>query len=313
MKATVYRDYGDPSVLEVADRPLSDPARDEILIRVEAAGVNPIDARLRSGEMKGLLPGGFPRIPGYDVAGIVESPGSNSQFAAGDRVLAYLDHLYGGGYAEFAVCTHTSAVKLPDDLPFEQAAALPLAGSTALQSLRDEGRLNSGDRVLVNGATGGVGAFAVQIAKAYGAQVVAVASGKHEEFARSLGADDFIDYERQNFAELDREWDLVFDVSGKSSFREARNVLASDGTYVTTEPSLRGLFTTLVTLPMKKQGRIMMARSREEDLGELLRLSSDGKLNVHVAEVFPLEAAAESHRRIEAGGVCGKLVLRVGG
>lgn len=309
MKAVIYRDYGDPSDLEIAERPIPDPARDEILIRVQAAGVNPIDSRLRSGEMKGLLPGGFPRIPGYDVAGVVESPGSEASLRAGDRVMAYLDHFYGGAYAEFATCTHTSAVQIPDSIPFVQAAALPLAGSTALQSLRDYGELKSSDRVLINGATGGVGAFAVQLAKAAGANVTAVASGKHEKFALSLRADEFLDYERQDFTGLQRKWNLIFDAAGISSYSQSSKVLAPDGVYVTTEPSLRGLLFTLLTWPMQKQARVMLARSREEDLRELLQLYTDDRLQIHVAETFALEDAAEAHRMIENESFCGKLVL----
>jgi NADPH2:quinone reductase len=152
----------------------------------------------------------------------------------------------------------------------------------------------------------------VQIARANGATVTAVASARHEEFARSLGATDFIDYERQKFTESGRTWDVIFDAAGKNSYSESKRVLASGGTYVTTEPSLRGLFVTLATLPMKKRGKIMLARPRRQDLDELLRLHTDGRLAAHVAETFPLTAVADAHRRIEEGGFCGKLVLSVG-
>ena len=312
MQAVIYRDYGDPSVLEVADVQPPEPTRNELRIQVMAAGVNPVDARLRSGELKGLLPGGFPRIPGYDVAGIVESADHTSSIKSSDRVMAFLDHFYGGAYAELATCGRDSIVPIPDSMSFEEAAAIPLAGSTALQSLRDDARLKSGQSVLVNGATGGVGAFAVQIARAYGTTVTAVASGKHRDFALSLGAADFIDYEREDFADQNRKWDVVFDAAGKSSYGESKDVLASGGTYVTTEPSLRGLFITLATIPMNKHGRIMLVRPRREDLDELLRLYTEGQLRVHVAGTFPLNTAADAHRAIEDGGFCGKLVLRVG-
>eukprot|EP00913_Durusdinium_trenchii_P010917 g10246.t1 len=230
--------------------------------------------------MKGLLPGGFPRIPGYDVAGVVETQSARSTLPRGTRVLAFLDHFYGGGYAEFATCAHSSVIAIPDSMPFEEAAALPLAGSTALQSLRDEAELKKGDRVLINGATGGVGAFAVQIAVAREATVTAVASGKHEEFARSLGAAEFIDYEKQDFATSGQQWNVIFDAAGQKSFHEVKDALASDGTYVSTEPSLRGLLVTMMTWPMKKQGKVMLARSRDEDLRELLGLYTEGQLKI---------------------------------
>jgi NADPH:quinone reductase-like Zn-dependent oxidoreductase len=311
VRAVVFEDYGGPEVLRLADRDPPTPAEDEVLIRVIAAGVNPVDARLRRGEMKGLLPGGFPRIPGYDVSGEVIGGGAGSPFSPGDRVLAFLDHMYGGAYAENATCTHTCAARIPESMSYEEAAALPLAGSTALQSLRDHGALKAKDRVLVIGSSGGVGHFAVQIAHAYGATVTGVASGRHEDFTRSLGAADFIDYAHQDFVKTARHWNLIFDAAGKSSFTDARKVLTSDGKFVSTEPSLRGLIISLVTWPLDQQGRVMLVRSRQEDLQELLRLYSESQLKITVAEVFPLEQAADAHSRIEEGGFCGKLVIRV--
>ncbi len=311
MQAIIYKDYGEPNVLQMAEIAKPQPAKDEVLIRVMAAGVNPIDARLRSGEMKLLLPGGFPRIPGYDVAGVIEACGENCTFSKGDRVLAFLDHVYGGGYAEDAVCSGSGVAIMPDAMSFAEGAAIPLAATTALQSLRDHGELEAGEEILVNGASGGVGAFAVQIAKAYGARVTAVASGKHENFVRSLGADDFINYEEQNFIDANRHWDIVFDAAGKSSFGDAKRVLTEDGIFVSTEPNLRGLVVSLVTWPLDKKGRVMLARSRDEDLRELVRLYSAGQLQVTIAETFLLESAAEAHRKIENDSFCGKLVVKM--
>lgn len=309
MRAIIYRDYGDPSVLKATTLERPTPAADEVLIRVEAAGVNPIDARMRSGEIKWILPGGFPRIPGYDVAGVVEAAGNKSVLKPGTRVLAFLDSVYGGAYAEYATCTHTSAVEIPVEMPFEEAAAIPLAASTALQSLRDHGHLASGQDVLITGASGGVGAFAVQIAVADGAQVTGVASAPHEDFVRSLGATDFIDYRQHNFTELDRKWDLVFDAAGKTSFVDVKRVLKPEGNFVSTEPSLMGLVVSLVTWPMSQHGKVMLARSRDKDLKELIRLYKSGQMKVTVAETFPLEEAARAHWKIEKDSFCGKIVI----
>ncbi len=313
MRAIIYRDYGAPDVLELAERPRPEPASDEVLIRVAFAGVNPVDARLRAGEMKALLPGGFPRIPGYDVAGTVEQPDRNGRFATGDRVLAFLDHIDGGAYAEFATCGTHAMVRIPPEMPFDQAAALPLAGSTALQSLRDHARLQAEERVLINGASGGVGAFAVQIAKARGAEVTAVSRSEHNDVLRDLGADELIDYRSQDFTEMDRYWDVVFDASGKSSYTQARRVLARGGRYVSTEPGLRGLIISLLTWPLDKQGRVMLATSREKDLSELLQLWQSGQLRVIVDRTYPLEEAAAAHERLMNESFCGKLVLRIAG
>lgn len=311
MKAVIYRDYGTAAELKVTEMPIGKPAKGEILIRNYAAGINPIDARLRSGEMKMMLPGGFPRIPGFDVAGVVETVNGTGEFEAGDRVMAFLHNLYGGAYAEYSICKSSSVVKIPDTMTFEDAAALPLAGSTAIQSLREHGKLEPDDRVLVIGATGGVGAFAVQTAKAYGCSVDGVAAGMHESFAHEIGVEQFINYEQENYSQQDREWDLIFDAAGKSSFQEAKSVLSSDGRFVTTEPSLNGVLENLLTLPRKQQAKVMMARSRDEDLTELVHLYEAGKLKVHIEKTFPLEHASDAHHMLEQEHFCGKIVLTI--
>lgn len=311
MKAVVYDKYGPPDVLRLTERKVPEPKSDEVLIRVLATAINPVDTRIRKGELKWLLPGGFPRIPGYDVAGeVVEAP-EGSPIQVGQRVLSLLDHVYGGACAEYAAARVSSIAEIPDSMNFQQAAALPLAASTALQSLRKHGRLKSGDRVLITGASGGVGHFAVQIAVALGATVTGVASGRNAEFVRELGASEFIDYHEEDFSQRSQQWDLIFDAAGKSSYSAARSVLAPHGTYVSTEPSLSGYLMTAATSVMKKRGRVMLVRSKARDLQELLRLCMAGKLNVTVAETFPFSDVANAHRRLEKGGFCGKLVVNV--
>ncbi|WP_235935335.1 NAD(P)-dependent alcohol dehydrogenase [Candidatus Laterigemmans baculatus] len=313
MQGVFYEDYGGPEVLRYGSLRTPEPHSGQVRIQVVASSVNPIDWRMRQGEMRYLLPGGFPRIPGFDVAGYLEEGGEPWGLARGARVMAFLDSVYGGAYAEWAVCSPHAVSPIPDSLSFEDAAALPLAGSTALQSLRDHGKLCLGDRVLINGASGAVGGYAVQIAKAYGAHVTGVASEGAEAHVRMLGADEFIDYERQNFSEADERWDLIFDAAGKSSFHEARRVLRPRGRFVSTEPSLRGALTSLATLTTSQRGRIMVARSRREDLGELIRLHTVDQLRITVDAILPLHEAPEAHRRSEKHQVRGKLVLRVGG
>ncbi len=311
MKAIVYKDYGAPDVLQISERPAPEPTRDEVLIRVHAASINPIDARLRSGEMKYLLPGGFPRIPGYDIAGIVEETGENATyFKKGQRVVAFLDHVYGGAYAELAVCSTSSMLPIPDELTYEEAAAIPLAGCTALQSLRDFGKLKPGDKVLVNGASGGVGHFAVQIATALGAIVTGVASKTYEDFVLSLGAVDVIDYQNEDFTESGRTWDLIFDAAGKSDFLKAKKVLSEQGEFVSTEPNLRGLIVSMLSWPLSKHSHVMMAKPRASDLETLIQFWSEGKLRATVDQVFPLQEAAAAHSRIEKESFAGKLVLK---
>ncbi len=313
MQSMAYAKYGGPEVLEAFVLPTPQDGDGDILIEVHAAGINPIDYRIRIGEIKWLLPGGFPRVPGYDVSGVVVSEHSNGRFAVGDRVMAFLDNKLGGAYAEYAVCSEECAAKMPLSMTFEEAAAIPLAGSTALQSLRDHGAIQRGDRVLINGASGGVGSFAIQIAKAYNTEVTAVASARNEDFCRSLGADSFIDHEVTHFTELDRTWDLIFDAAGKSSYLEARQVMSPGGRYVSTEPSISGLMVTAATQFMSKRGRVMLANPSAHDLRELVRLNERGDLKVTISEVFPLHNACRAHQRIEDGVARGKTVLRVKG
>lgn len=311
MRAVAYSDYGPPDVLEMHQRAVPRTGGGEVLIRVVAAGVNPIDCRLRSGEFRRLLPGGFPRIPGYDVAGYVEHAEARTGFSAGDRVIAYLKGWFGGGYAEYTAAAATATAPLTDDMELVDAAALPLAGCTALQAFRNIAGLRSGDHVLINGAGGGVGSLAVQIAKAYGAHVTGVASGPRLDFLTSLGADETVDYHETDFTKMNRQWNVIFDVAGKSSYRRARGVLAQGGCFVSTEPSAAGICMSVLTAPLSRKGRVVLARPDGSDLRELVRLVSTGRVRIVIDTALPLSEAAEAHRRLEAGGVQGKLVLKV--
>ena len=309
MKAIVYDDYGNAGVLRQTHIPVPDRAGGEIMIAVRASSVNPIDYRLRSGEMKGLLPGGFPRVPGYDVAGVVAQADSDCDFKVGDRVMAFLDTVRGGACADFAVCSADVAAKLPDDMPYEQAAAIPLAGTTALQSLRDHGGIQSGQRVLINGASGGVGAFAIQIAKSYDCHVDAIASDEDRAFCMSLGGDHFYDYDATDFTELDERWNIIFDAAGKSGYWESRHVLLDGGRYVSTEPNVKGMLMTILTYPLSKSGKVMLAQPSGDDLSTLIGLYNLGKLIVTIDSTYPMFEAASAHRRVETGVDRGKVVL----
>ncbi len=309
MRAVEYDRYGDADVLHMVDHPVPQRVHGQLMIEVLASSVNPIDYRIRQGEMKGLLPFGFPRVPGYDVAGIVTESDGDSSFAVGDRVMAFLDHTRGGALADYAVCSDSVAARIPDFMSIQDAAAIPLAGTTALQSLRDHGKIKRGQTVLINGASGGVGMFAVQIAKHYGCHVDAIASSRNREFCLSLGADHFYDYEQDDFTKSDERWDIIFDVSGKAHYLNARAVLKEGGHFVSTEPSITGLLMTILTWPLSKSGQVMLANPSGDDLRELIRLYETGNLNVTIDSTFPFEEAAKAHRRVEEGVDRGKVVL----
>ncbi len=309
MHAMVYDDYGDASVIHAGTVPMPTRLPGQVLIDVWASSVNPIDYRIRSGEMKGLLPGGFPRIPGYDVAGVIADCAADAPFSPGDRVMAFLDTARGGAAADYVVTAVDTVAKLPSTLSTDVAAAMPLAGTTALQSLRDHGKMKPGDRVLINGASGGVGMFAVQIAKAYDCHVDAVASGDNREFCLSLGADHFYDYEQTDFTKSTERWDVVFDAAGKSGYCDARDVMNEGGRYVSTEPDAKGMLMTVLTWPLSKSGTIMLAKPKANDLRELISLHEKGKLTVTIDRRYPMSEIAQAHRRVEEGVDRGKVVL----
>lgn len=309
MRAVEYDHYGDASTLHMAERPVPRRLPGQLLIEVVASSVNPIDYRFRRGDLKGIVPFGFPRVPGYDVAGFVVETDSGSGFAVGDRVMAFLDHTRGGALADYAVCAVASAAKIPDSMPMDEAAAIPLAGSTALQSLRNHGKIKPGQTVLINGASGGVGMFAVQLAKAYGCHVDAVASAKNREFCMSLGADHFYDYEQDDFTKSRERWDIIFDVAGNAHYLAARAVLKEGGHFVSTEPNIEGMLITILTWPLSKSGQFMLAVPAGDDLRELIRLYELGALRVTIDSQFRFEEAADAHRRVETGVEHGKVVL----
>jgi NADPH:quinone reductase-like Zn-dependent oxidoreductase len=312
MKGVFYNEYGSADVLRYTE--LADPRRgaDQVLIRVAACSVNPIDWRLRRGDARFLFPFGFPRIPGFDLAGTIEAAPAHSGFQPGERVAAFLDHLTGGAYAELAVCSPQVVAKLPESVSFEDGAALGLAGTTAVQSLRDYGRLGTGQHVVITGASGGVGSLAVQIAKSRGARVTAVASGTNHDLVMSLGADRFVDYHQDRWLRSVDDCDLFFDAAGKCDFSDVKLILKADGRFISTEPNLKNVGLSLLTAVVPgRTCRTMLARANARDLRELISLCELGQLKVVHNTTFPLPEAAEAHRHGEQGKGVGKIVLTV--
>jgi len=228
MKAVIINRYGSPDVLQYQDVELPQIKRDQLLVRVHAASVNPIDWKIRKGMLRLFTGNSFPMILGFDVsAEVVEVGQSVTQFKPGDLIYARLDQLPGGAYAEYAAVAAKVAALKPENLTHEEAAAVPLAALTALQALRDEGGLQPGHKVLINGSSGGVGTFAVQIAKAMAAEVTAVCSPKNIELAKTLGADHTLDYTQQDFTQDVARYDIIFDAVGNRSFAQRLFVNAS--------------------------------------------------------------------------------------
>ena len=306
MKAVVVHSYGGTEVLKYEDAPRPEPKEDELLIRVMAAGVNPVDAFIREGRFG--RPGKFPMILGMDVAGMVEKTGSKiTKLKVGDAVYAYTSLKEQGGYAEFAIAKEDETSRIPASVTFEQAAAVPLAATTAWQALFDEAKLSAGQTVLIHGGSGGVGHFAIQIAKARGAKVIATASTANQDLLKQLGVDQPIDYTKTKFEDVAKDVDVVLDAVRADALARSYGVVKKGGIIVsiTSQPDQAKL---------KKhgiRGTSMMAHPDAKVLEELAKLIDEKKITPIVSQVFPLAEAEKAHKQIETRHTRGKIVLKV--
>ncbi|RIJ33439.1 NAD(P)-dependent alcohol dehydrogenase [Pontibacter oryzae] len=314
MQAVFYEKYGNADVLRFGEQPKPVPKESQLLVRVHATSVNPIDWKVRSGQLLPVSGLSFPKIPGRDVAGEVVALGSKVlAFESGDRVYGMADNKLGGAYAEYAVISEETAVPIPANLDYLKAAAVPLTALTALQGLRDKGELASGDKVLINGASSGVGTFALQIAKALGAgKVVGVCGTSHIELVKSLGADGVIDYTKDDFTETRNCYDLIFDAVAKSSYLESKRSLCHHGRYVTTVPDPKDIaFGFAFSVFSDKKLKAIFTDDKGEDLALISAWIEKGSIKPIIDSVYPLHAAAEAHKYSEQGHAAGKIVLQV--
>lgn len=314
MQAAYYTEYGSADVLCYGEQPTPVPAASQVLVRVRASSVNPIDWKVRQGELKLLTGRQFPKIPGRDAAGEVAAIGSNvTRFRVGDKVYGMADGGVGGANAEYAVLAEVSAAFIPEKLSMEQAGAVPLAALTALQGLYQHGRLLSGDRVLISGASGGVGSFAVQMARALGAgEITAVCGPANAELVRSLGADRILNYKEHDFTQDHSRYDLIFDAAGKSSFRASKAALRRAGRYVTTIPDPVGLVLGALDAAVSgKRQAMFLASNSGPDMALISAWLQAGTITPIIGRTLALRHLAEAHRLSEAGGTPGKIVLTV--
>lgn len=313
MKAIAINHYGSAEALQLMDISQPSPKPNQIKVKVHAASINPIDWKIRQGMLKVITGSRFPKVLGSDLAGEVVECGSRvTRFKSGDAVYAFIDPIKGGAYAEYAVIPERIASLKPDNLTYAQAAAAPLAATTALQALRDQGQLQSGVTVLVNGAAGGVGIFAVQIAKAMGATVTGVCSTPKVEFVQGLGCDHVIDYTQADFTQGSDLYDLIFDAVSKQSFDRCKGVLKPNGVYVNTLPSPIGLLQNLITgLFPGKKSKLVLVQSNGRDLEYLKSLIESEKLRPVIDRTFALAETAAAHTYSESERAMGKIVVAV--
>src|SRR2546421_803772 len=320
MKAIVYTQYGSPDVLQFKEVEKLAPKDGQILVKIYAASANPLDWHLmRASPFLARLAGGLrkPKDPrlGADFAGRVEAVGANvAQFQPGDEVFGAST----GAFAEYICVAEREVALKPANLSFEQAAAVPVAATTALQGLLDTGQIHSGLRVLVNGASGGVGTFAVQIAKAFGAEVTGVCSSHNLDMVRSIGADHVIDYTREDFTRHGQHYDLIYDAVGNRSVSAYRRALNPGGTgAVAGFTSLPRLFEHMLLGPLrskfgsKKVGLMGTAQIKQKDLMDLKALVEDGKVTPVIDRRYSLRETAEAIRYLEAKHARGKVVITV--
>lgn len=318
MLAVQFAEFGDPSVLQVGEvAEPEQPVGDEVVVRVDASSVNGTDLGLRRGQAKVVTWRRMPFTPGFDLAGEVLACGPRvTAFSPGDQVMALLGH-GGGGQAERVVLRQGRAALAPRSCSAVEAAAIPLAGLTALQALYRHAGLEvrrRGARVLVIGASGGIGSFAVQLAKLAGAHVTGVASGAKLAFVAGLGADDLLDYRREDLTAQHGRWDVILDGSGSYRFHHLQPLLEPDGVLVSTRPvtpdALRGLVPHRLR-PDRPRWAAVMTSARSHDLAHLAHLVDAGLLSPNVHRSYPMVRAADAHRHAEASAV-GKIVLESG-
>src|SRR5512143_3800921 len=313
MKAVVIHAFGGNEVVEVRDMLMPFVEPDDVLIRVRAAGVNPVDWNTREGQTRIVVGSRFPKVLGSECSGEVVQMGSRAtKWKPGDPVIATTGFRL-GAYAEFVAVAEKNVFAKPSGVSFEEAAGVPIAGMTALIGLRDKGKVAAGKKVLINGASGGVGTFAVQIAKVYGADVTAVCSGANEALVRGLGADRVIDYHHRDFTLSGERYDIIFDTVSSRSFGECKKVLSRSGVYVNTLPSFSIFRDILLTslFPGKKAATIM-ARFWDADMDWLRGQLEAGRIKVVLDRVYPLKQAKDALAYSQSGRAKGKVVLKVG-
>jgi len=315
MKAAIMKGYGSNSEFVIAEMAMPHIGDEDVLIEVHSSSVNPIDFKLHKAVSYLPRNGGFlkPLILGRDVSGIVKRKGSSvHDIQVGDAVYGVSMNFLTGAYAEFAAVKAKNIAPMPVNISFEEAASVPLVGLTALQGLQ-KGRVTKGTEILIIGASGGVGALTVQIAKSMGAKVSAVCSGGNVEFVTSLGADEVIDYTKTNYLEDGRSFDVVYDVAGCESLSSCSSLLKSDGIYISTTPnrkSIMDLFKSALLLN-EKQIHFIHASSNRQDLVTLTNMIEADLLKPTVDRTFPLADINKSHYEEKNNKSKGKTVVRI--
>jgi len=312
MKAAIIDQYGDASVFKLAA--VKDPTyhATEVLIKIEAASVNPIDWKIRKGMLRFIVPLKFPAILGFDISGEVIAVGNKvTKFKVGDSVFGWSNLRGGQGYAQYIALDEQNILNRPWTLSAFEAAGAPLAGETALQVLRDYGKVKAGQEVLIIGAAGGVGLFAMQLAKIFGAKITAVCGGHSIPLVKSLGADHIIDYQKESLPASSNSYDLIFDAVSKHSFEKTKHLLKPSGIYVSTLPSITAIVALIKNLFRPQKEYFIVAKNSVTDLTYLKTLFEQNKLQTIIDRTFPLHKIAQAHQYSETEHAHGKIIIAI--
>lgn len=314
MKAAIINQFGDPYVFEIRDIERPEIKADQILIKVKSVSINPIDWKQRKGNHKLILGKPFPIVLGYDVCGEVQEVGTEiTKFKKGDIVFGALDNKYGGALAEFAVGHENCFALKPQNISNEEAAAFPMVSLTSLQALRDTVHLKPEQTILINGASGGVGHVAIQIAEILGAKVIAVSSTQSKDFVEQFKPDLFIDYKTQDISKLDMKVDIFFDVAANYTFPKTKHLLNPGGVYLNLE-----YINSLKKMPVNwlnqlfskgKKAKSLLMKHNKSDLDLIAQWILEKKLKVSIDKTFPLEKISEAHEYAQQGHNKGKNIV----
>ena len=317
MKAAVYYRYGDAKELQLADLPIPKPGKRQVLIKVAACGINPKDAKLRRGDGKAAMGTSFPKFTGFDLAGTVAERGPNAaRFEIGDDVYGYLDGLRGGTAAEYVVVQEAKLARAPSRIKLEQAAAIPCAYLTALQAIRNVARLQESESICVYGASGGVGTAALQLARLFKVESLAVCSERNLNYCYRQGADEVLDYQKHDVFSLKRVFDCFFQIYLKEGvlYKKAKLILPTSGHFISLDPRPAVLWQAIkCRFLLGPTVHLHWVKADAVDLEWLAEQVDDASLQPHIENIYPLEDIAEAHRKIETGHTRGKLVIKISG
>ncbi len=308
MKKATIQKYGDLDVIKLIETETPTLTKKQVLVKVKAAALNPKDILVRKGKFKQLTGRKFPQGIGYDFAGIIED-GNGHSFKKGDKVFGMVNGMQGRCCAQFVNVDVNELYKMPDNLSFEAAAGIPLAGQTALQAIRDKGQLSKGQKICINGASGGVGTLAIQVAKELGGIITTISSDKNLAFCKSFGAAETLSYNQINILDSKNKFDIFFDVFGNYNYQKVAKILTPKGKYITTVPKAAIVKEQFFNLFRKKKASMVVVKSNKADLKWFYDKIVANKIQAVVDGVFPLEDIQKAQKYIESKRAKGKVIL----